>query len=283
MRRNRRSSAIKMTFVAAIWVVGMSAGADSESEFGNMDVTSCSVELPRESAYDWFKGLQSSIEENSGITPEGRAEPTASAIPVPVAEEPGDSTDIDQALTRAEPDDLEREPDEKPSDRYDLPEPLLGNLRSAARNEANAKRERSVRSKHGGWRKIFYRANQPWRSKFLCYQAVKDALVKTGMTRRRLPHVPAKWAHQKGALKAEGFENLLETEKGAGYTAGNAPLGSVLVYDGGRKKCERDSISCGHIEIKLNAAEYCSDYCKSIPINRYLNRKLIGVYVKSQK
>ncbi len=286
MRKLFVLSAKNLTVVAALAVATSAAYGEFES-----DVSSCHVEVPRESAYDWFKGLQDSIAENSGIASEAnRPEvllPTVPEIPdapspLPAAVEDDELSDIDHALTRVEASDLESEPDEKPLSAFDLREPMLSKLRSEAREAANAPRTRRIKTSRG-WRTIHYPKNQPHKSKFLCYQGVKEALLESGLTKNRLPHVPAKWAHQKGALKAEGFENLLETEKGRGFTAANAPLGAVLVYDGGQKKCERNRISCGHIEIKLNAAEYCSDYCKSIPINQYLNRKLIGVYVKTQK
>lgn len=286
MRKRFDRIAKSLTVLAVFSASTPVAFGEFESE-----VSSCHVEVRRESAYEWFKGLQDAIAQSSGIATDSDlpeavppAEPEVADVASPIPAEPDEvePSDIDHALTKVEESDLESEPDEKPLSAFDLREPMLSKLRSEAREAANAPRTRKIKTKRG-WRTIHFPRNQPQKSKFLCYQGVKEALLETGLTKNRLPHVPAKWAHQKGALKAEGFENLLETEKGRGFTAANAPLGAVLVYDGGQKKCEGNRISCGHIEIKLNASEYCSDYCKAIPINQYLNRKLIGVYVKSQK
>ena len=58
-----------------------------------------------------------------------------------------------------------------------------------------------------------------------------------------------------------------------GFNASKAPIGSILVYAGGKY---------GHTEIRLDRNSFCSDYCKSVPISRYENRKLIGVYVPTE-
>ena len=54
-------------------------------------------------------------------------------------------------------------------------------------------------------------------------------------------------------------------------TARDAPVGAVLVYNRGPS---------GHVEVKAGENEYLSDFKSATPINEYLNRKLIGIYVK---
>jgi hypothetical protein len=103
------------------------------------------------------------------------------------------------------------------------------------------------------------------RSKGMCYQAVKNALVDSGMTKHYLPGNHAYEAHTKGHLKRAGFTNFIGR-----YNAFNAPVGCVLVYKGGRS---------GHIETRTRGG-YCSDFCRKSPISTLLRRKLVGVYCK---
>jgi len=74
-----------------------------------------------------------------------------------------------------------------------------------------------------------------------------------------------------GNLKRMGFKNLMEQAGGKTLTARDAPIGSVLVYERGPS---------GHVEVKAGQNEYLSDFKAASPINEYLNRKLIGIYVK---
>jgi hypothetical protein len=103
------------------------------------------------------------------------------------------------------------------------------------------------------------------RSKGMCYQAVKNALVDSGMTKHYLPGNHAYEAHTKGYLKRAGFTNFIGR-----YSAFDAPVGCVLVYSGGRS---------GHIETRTRGG-YCSDFCRKSPISTLLRRKLVGVYCK---
>lgn len=103
------------------------------------------------------------------------------------------------------------------------------------------------------------------RSKGMCYQAVKEALVDSGMTKHYLPGGHAYEAHTKGYLKRAGFDNYIGR-----YSAFNAPPGCVLVYKGGRS---------GHIETRTRGG-YCSDFCSKSPISTRLPRRLVGVYCK---
>jgi hypothetical protein len=103
------------------------------------------------------------------------------------------------------------------------------------------------------------------RSKGMCYQAVKNALVDSGMTKHYLPGSHAYEAHTKGHLKRAGFTNSIGR-----YNAFNAPVGCVLVYKGGRS---------GHIETRTRGG-YCSDFCRKSPISTLLRRQLVGVYCK---
>ena len=72
-------------------------------------------------------------------------------------------------------------------------------------------------------------------------------------------------------LKGMGFKNLLSDSKYKGMTARTAPRGAVLVYSGG---------SSGHIEVKAGENEFLSDFRSARPVNEYLGRRLIGIYVK---
>ena len=73
-----------------------------------------------------------------------------------------------------------------------------------------------------------------------------------------------------------GFTNLLKNESFKNLTSVDAPIGAVLVYEGGTH---------GHVEVKTNSGEFISDYRSHDPIDvatSYLrnSRKLIGIYVK---
>lgn len=103
------------------------------------------------------------------------------------------------------------------------------------------------------------------RSKGMCYQAVKNALVDSGMTKHYLPGNHAYEAHTKGHLKRAGFTNKIGS-----HNEFNAPVGCVLVYKGGRS---------GHIETRTQGG-YCSDFCSKSPISTILRRQLVGVYCK---
>lgn len=78
------------------------------------------------------------------------------------------------------------------------------------------------------------------------------------------------------ALEARGFTNLMKTE---GYNITDpdkAPVGSILVYEnvGGAK-------TPGHIEVKLGANSYGSDFIDDQPLSKKTNqRRLIGIYAK---
>lgn len=141
-----------------------------------------------------------------------------------------------------------------PSQKYDLTEPYLSQLRKSAHRSAKKCR----RGRCGDTK-----------SKRLCYQAVREALRSSKIA----PHYPrdryAIRAHRKNTLLKNGFQNIIQK----GFNAQNAPLGSVLVYSGGKR-------GYGHIEFKLNEDEYCSDFCSPFSASEWTTkRKLVGVYV----
>ena len=101
-----------------------------------------------------------------------------------------------------------------------------------------------------------------------CYRYVKIALYSSGLTSA---YMRGRYAKNAGkALEREGFKNIIDRVR----TVYNAPLGSVLVYSGGRY---------GHIEVRTGVNEYVSDYVGTKPIMDQLDLKrvLTGVYVKT--
>lgn len=104
----------------------------------------------------------------------------------------------------------------------------------------------------------------PSQSKGKCYAAVKDALVRAGITRERLPGGSAYMAHANGYLRQAGMVNRVSE-----FNRDTAPEGCVLIYAGG-------SHGHGHSEIRT-ARGYCSDYCSQNPL-RSQNYRLTGVY-----
>ncbi len=235
------------------------------------DVSSCTVESSGPADLSWLEELTGVIrDEAAPIRPEPvRPEPVRPEV---VHAEPVVETypveDLDRA-TESPEEDLGTSDDyeEMSTSRYDLNEPWISKLRREVRQAAAKCRERRGRTICG-----------VQRSKYLCYRAVKEALRDTGMVQGYMPGAAAKDAHQDGILLAQGFKNIFVD----GMRSSGAPLGAVLVYDGGSKRCRNQGRweTCGHIEVKLNSNEYCSDYCKSTPVDVYLNRKLIGIYVK---
>lgn len=104
-------------------------------------------------------------------------------------------------------------------------------------------------------------------SKGKCLRYVKLGLIGGGFTKN---YSGTKYARDYGGdLKAMGFKNLMSSDKS--LTGRSAPKGAILVYSGG---------CCGHIEVKAGDNEFLSDFSSTRPINEYLGRKLIGVYVK---
>ncbi len=109
-----------------------------------------------------------------------------------------------------------------------------------------------------------------------CYRYVKLGLKGVGLVDEYLGGASAKDAGK--FLIEEGFINLLEFEHNDNklLTPENAPVGSVIVYKGGKH---------GHIEVKTKSNEYISDYIGSKPIYDELGlpRTPIGIYIKPMK
>ncbi len=98
-------------------------------------------------------------------------------------------------------------------------------------------------------------------SRRLCWHAVKEALVASGVVDSRPKTTLAKQAAQE-LVNNYGFKKLPVTDP---Y---QAPVGSVLVYNARR--------SAGHVEIRT-ADGFVSDFRSKTPSNR----PLLGVFVKS--
>lgn len=126
------------------------------------------------------------------------------------------------------------------------------------------------------WNRRGSRAISGNQSKGKCWAAVKDALLQAGIFKKR-PGTEA--ARNAGPdLKRAGMTNVISSMRskiGGNLTdlAWQAPVGSVLVYEGGGH-------GYGHIEIKTADKQYCSDFCQSRPVNALSRnpRRLIGIY-----
>lgn len=147
-----------------------------------------------------------------------------------------------------------------PSQKYALTAGVLRKFGIAARAEA-----RKCRTPRGG-RRICGGLST---SKGLCYQGVKDTLVRMGWASSRWSDAHAVSAHRRDHLTKRGFKNIIAE----GVTSQSAPLGAILVYSGGPK-------GYGHIEIRTGKYQYCSDFCQAAPIDDLLKRKLVGIYVR---
>ncbi|HVK61589.1 MAG TPA: hypothetical protein VM432_08570 [Bdellovibrionales bacterium] len=102
-------------------------------------------------------------------------------------------------------------------------------------------------------------------TKGACKEAVNDTLTEAGLIPDRVPGLPARMMHP--GLADKGFVNIMATVK----DSMNAPVPSVLVYDGGKS---------GHVEIRVDEDSFCSDFCTDKPIDKKsTKRRLIGIYV----
>lgn len=102
-----------------------------------------------------------------------------------------------------------------------------------------------------------------------CYRYVKYGLMGGGLSDHYLGGSAAKNAGEH--LEKIGMENILGEAPFIVTNAETAPVGAVLVYEGGKY---------GHIEVKAGPDEFISDFVSDKPIDEYLSRKLIGVYIK---
>lgn len=108
----------------------------------------------------------------------------------------------------------------------------------------------------------------PGESTNYCYRYMKFGLQEAGIVDSYLAGAHAR---QAGApLERAGFENIMGDEPWNITDPRDAPDGAVIVYSGG---------SSGHIEIKASENEYISDFIGTRPINEYLNRPVIGIYI----
>lgn len=230
------------------------------------NVSSCGSGADVVPKLGWLQDLSATLTESVS----GRVPPESSRLGESVLSSPS-PTPLPSSSPEFEP---SNETDEKPSDRYDLsdapPKNLLSRLRKSAQAAAAACRTRRGRTLCG-----------VTRSKYLCYRGVKEALAGAGLVSSWWPEEAAIDAHRRGTLQKKGFRNLMTAANA--WDEWNAPIGAVLVYAGGLYNCEderKHPMQCGHIEIKLSATKYCSDYCKSIPVSVNLDRRLVGIYVK---
>jgi hypothetical protein len=109
-------------------------------------------------------------------------------------------------------------------------------------------------------------------SKGVCSRAVRAATRHAGMDSAALKD-NAYNLQKKGLLEQAGFVNMIWK-----YNEDTAPLGSILIYVGGRGH------NYGHIEVRANPHLYCSDHCSDRPISEHNSvtsrrYKLSGVYL----
>ncbi len=122
-------------------------------------------------------------------------------------------------------------------------------------------------------------------SRGICYRGVKTVLQRSGMVDRYLPGGSARGAGPH--LQQDGFINLLETDYKEKITSPNdAPLGSVLVYEGDPRTRSRSDRNYrhGHIEIRTDQgfiSDYFSETARTGDALAGRGRRLVGVYIKS--
>jgi hypothetical protein len=133
------------------------------------------------------------------------------------------------------------------------------------------RRMRVRRSRAANSCKLFHDANFKI-SKGKCSAAIRSACQRSGIDARYL-NVNAFDLAKKGLMEKAGFVNMIWK-----YNENTAPLGSVLVYEGGVGH------HYGHVEIRVNPSLYCSDHCNSHPVTgqspaTHARYKLAGVYL----
>jgi hypothetical protein len=225
---------------------------------------SCASDARGMNDLSWLDALSDALDSSIGVREPPSPTPSPSWTPIWKLGEPWKPWWLK----------LEEPPVVEPVD-YNLPEKKLTALTKAAHAAAKKCRENKKT------KTVLCGIHT---SKRRCYSGVKDALfasklVDVAAVKEKLPgghwtEVAAVDAHEQGTLAKLGFKNVMDE----GYTSINAPLGAVLVYSGGSPSCAGRK-PCGHIEIKLEK-EYCSDYCKALPADGYIARKLVGIYVK---
>jgi hypothetical protein len=242
-----------------ILALSIPSGSDGRA-VANENSATCGTEGSPGPNLEWLENLSKQLSRGVASEPEPKKEigeippdPAPRVVKKKVVEEPVFGTD--------------QEPEDRPTGKYDLsddpPAKLLTKLVNAAHWSAAVCRKGICDSR---------------KSKYACYRGVKDALVKAGMVDAWWAEEAASDAHFRGSLARRGFRNVMN--EGAGFNSKNAPLGAILVFSGGKKRCAGRTKTCGHIEIKVSQTDYCSDHCNKIPVDGYLNRKLVGVYVK---
>lgn len=149
-----------------------------------------------------------------------------------------------------------------------LGRPVIQRLRAEAR--AAAARPRSYAPhvcRRRGLRAPCGMSRNMHRSKGWCKAAVREALSRS----LGIPPLPGGSAVSAGRY----LETSNRFTRLAVSSCQAAPVGAVCVY---RARHHR----WGHIEIKADNNEYCSDYCAARPISRR-NHTLVGVYYPSER
>lgn len=111
-----------------------------------------------------------------------------------------------------------------------------------------------------------------------CYAWVKDALLASGATSRRLDGVPAKAAGAE--LRSQGFVNVLGQPGYNIRSPYDAPKGAVLVY-GAAPGASDNNAKYGHIEIRTSTG-FASDYHNTRARTGVASNGLIGTGPKAR-
>lgn len=211
--------------------------------------------------------------------------------PTPTAEGPQANSDFEEDQVNNENDvvDYDQQTDGYKEEAKYTDNDLLTKLANEAWSEAIE--TRNVARFLGGGRRGGNR------SKGMCAQAVKEALVDAGIC-TKYPSGDARNLHTSGVLKRDCPKLKLVKSASSRNKLGindisQAPAGSVIVYSGYAGKRPHNY---GHIEIKVPVTPelkqkmgrdglsvqvgqfvYCSDFCRATPTKKSTN-SVIGIY-----
>lgn len=214
-------------------------------------------------------------EARSESTP--RATPAATATPVTAQARTTEHCTDCETNTSTQPAVISSEAERAVASLQDVSDNLLDStLRSYSESSEVQKLITAIRRdaslKRDNRRKVV--GNKPKdESLGRCLMYVKFGLVESGL----FPSYPGglNAAYFGRALEDKGFSNIMSDGTFNITDPAKAPIGSVIVYE------DTETTIPGHIEVKLGANEYGSDYISDRPRSETsATRKVIGIYVK---